>query len=489
MSERLLLCSSHGLHAGNVLLKRSIDDDGCAGAARTPSRSRTRDRVRETRTGVYLLVVLTAGAYLPSPLYPVYQGAFGFSDLTMTLVYAMFALVSGPALLLFGPASDALGLRAVLRTSVVVAAVASLCFVIANGPVLLLIGRAAQGLALGAATGAATALITRCAPADKRARASVLASMAFVGGTAVGPVAAGVLAQYGPAAHMLPYLVHLLVLALGWHRLSDLPAARPRSTLWRPTRPGIPAGMRRVFATSAATGFLAWTAAGLFLSIIPAILGRAAQTSNLAITGGVVSAVLVCSLLCQPLVVGCGPRRAQLAGLGALLVSLVALALTGGGSVPVTLIAAVTAGIGHGLAYGGATATVDAALPDSRRGSITSALYLAFYLGAGVPAVAIGLLSLWQPLTTATSWLSAVAAALVPVIGVALMLTNHSSRPPRAKDADAPGHQHDRQRSRSRRLRAHARTSERRRPTTSPSPKGPNPSRHVRRGARRTGRV
>ncbi|WP_247690971.1 hypothetical protein [Streptomyces sp. B15] len=51
------------------------------------------------------MVVLTAGAYLPSPLYPDYQRLFGFDDLVMTLLFAMFALVSGPALLLCGPAS------------------------------------------------------------------------------------------------------------------------------------------------------------------------------------------------------------------------------------------------------------------------------------------------------------------------------------------------------------------------------------------------
>ena len=99
---------------------------------------------------MYLLVVLTAGAYLPSPLYPQYQVAFGFSDLMLTLIYAMFALVSAPALLLFGPAADALGPRTV-RGSAAVAAFASTCSCWPTGG-WLLVGRAAQGLALGAVT-------------------------------------------------------------------------------------------------------------------------------------------------------------------------------------------------------------------------------------------------------------------------------------------------------------------------------------------------
>ncbi|WP_246195346.1 MFS transporter [Halopolyspora algeriensis] len=412
------------------MLLKGIFDDGCAGASHSRIVHRTRRDTREVRTAVYLLVVLTAGAYLPSPLYPSYQHAFGFSDLTMTLIYAMFALVSAPALLLFGSAADTFGCRAVLRISVVVAALASGCFALATGPSWLLAGRAAQGLALGAATGAATALITEPAPAGNRARASVLASTAFVAGTAAGPIAAGALAQYAPAPQVLPYGVHLVLLAIGWSRISTLAVPASRVRRWRPTRPHIPGGMHLLFTTAAATGFLAWTVAGLFLAVIPTILSRTAQIDNLATIGGVVGAVLASSVLSQPLVARCGASLAQLTGLSALLISLGTLSWTGGGSVPVTVLAAVAAGIGHGLAYGGASAAIDAAAPAGKRAAINSTLYLAFYLGAGGPAITIGLLTLWYPLATAVSWLSAAAAALVPFVGTAIVLTHRTPRPP-----------------------------------------------------------
>lgn len=406
-----------------VLLKE-VSEDGCAGASGSLPAPRTRGYPREVRTAVYLLVVLTAGAYLPTPLYPAYQHAFGFSDLTLTLVYALFALVSAPALLLFGPASDALGPRTVLRISVGMAALASGCFALAQGQVWLLVGRAAQGLALGAATGAATALITEHARGRNRAKASTLASMAFVAGTAAGPIAAGALAQYAPAPQVLPYLVHLVLLAVGWQRVSALTAPASRMRRWRPTRPHIPSGIRPLFATAAASGFLAWTVAGLFLAVIPAVLSREADINNLAIIGGIVGAVLTCSVLSQPLVARCGTYRTQLAGLGALLASLGALAVTGGGLVLVTVIAAMAAGTGHGLAYGGAAAAIDAAAPPGNRAAINSALHLAFYLGAGGPAVAVGLLSIWHSLATAVSWLSIGTAVLVPLVAVAIALGN-----------------------------------------------------------------
>lgn len=414
------------------VLLREFSDGGCAGVS-GDWLTRKRERAREVRAAVYLLVVLTVGAYLPTPLYPGYQQTFGFSDLTMTLIFATFALVTAPALLFFGPAADALGRRVVLRASVIAAALASGCFALAAGPEWLFVGRATQGVALGAATAAATALIAERAPDGNRSRASVVASMAFVGGTAAGPLVAGVLAEYAPLPLLLPYLAHLVLLGIGWLCVSALPASGARASRWRPTRPHVPAGMRLRLGTAAAVGFLAWTVAGLFLAVIPAVLGRAAQIGNLALTGGIVAAVLACSVLVLPLIPRCGPGTAQFVGLGALLGSLIALTLTGGSSLPVTMAAAIAAGVGHGLAYGGTVATIDTTAPNGQRASINGAVYLVFYLGTGVPTVAVGLLTLELPLTTAISWISATAAALVPLVGAALA---HANRTPGTEFGD-----------------------------------------------------
>ncbi len=391
-------------------------------------RPRAAERSREVATGVYVLVVLTAGAYLPSPLYPGYQQAFGVDDLVMTLTYATFALVSAPALLLFGPASDALGPRAVLRMSIAVAAVGSACFALASGPGWLIAGRAAQGLALGAATGAAGALISAREHAPGSRQATVLASTAFVAGTAAGPIVAGLLAEYAPAPHTLPFALHLALLWIGWRRVSALagaPGAGMRQ--WTPTRPQIPAAIRPHFAAAALTGFLAWTAAGLFLSVIPMLLDHADQ-SGLAVIGGMLGTVLICSVLTQRLVPALGAWNAQITGLAAVFSSLVLLALSVGGSMALTLAAAVVSGAGHGLAYGGAAAAVEEAVPGDRRGAVTGALYLAFYLGAGLPAVAIGLITLATPLATATTWVTAAAALLVPIAAAAVVSVRRARR-------------------------------------------------------------
>lgn len=389
--------------------------------------------------GIYALIVLTAGAYLPSPLYPAYQQDLGVSDLTMTLVYAVFALVSAPALVLFGPATDAVGPRSVLRGAILAAMFGSACFALADGPGWLLVARAAQGVALGAATGAATALITRPAGGGTSARRAVLASAAFLTGTAAGPVLGGLLAEHVPAPRTVPHLVVLVFLAVGWYLVSTRIPAADRLARWRPTRPRIPAGTRPRFAAAAASGFLAWAVAGLFLAVIPGLLTRAGHGST-AVIGCILGAVLICSVLVQPLVPQLGESAAQLAGLGALLVSLVILAWTAAGSVPVTLAAAVIAGFGHGLAYGGAAAAVDAAAPATDRAGITAAAYVAFYLGSGFPAVVVGALTSSWSLAAATSAVTATAAAAVPFAAAAVWFARRAG----AGRADPAGTEEER---------------------------------------------
>src|SRR5699024_2151465 len=150
-----------------------------------------------------------------SPFYTAYQQAFGFSDLMLTAVYATFAIISAPALLLFGSTYDSHGPRTALRISIILAAIGSACFLLASGPLWLLVGRAAQGVALGAVTGAATAMIVTRTGHAVPGRVSFIASIAFVAGTAIGPLVAGGAAEFVAGPLALPYVVHLGLVAYG----------------------------------------------------------------------------------------------------------------------------------------------------------------------------------------------------------------------------------------------------------------------------------
>src|SRR5690348_5019332 len=68
--------------------------------------------------------VLTAASSAPSPLYPVYQGAFGFSSITLTAIFAAYVLALLTSLLTVGRLSDYLGRRPVLAVALLVEAAA-----------------------------------------------------------------------------------------------------------------------------------------------------------------------------------------------------------------------------------------------------------------------------------------------------------------------------------------------------------------------------
>src|ERR1700756_2971474 len=57
------------------------------------------------------LGVMFIGAILPTPLYPLYREAFGFSGVTLTLIYATYVLGNLTALLFFGRLADQIGRR------------------------------------------------------------------------------------------------------------------------------------------------------------------------------------------------------------------------------------------------------------------------------------------------------------------------------------------------------------------------------------------
>ncbi|WP_292016031.1 hypothetical protein [Mesorhizobium sp.] len=54
---------------------------------------------------------LFAGSTVLTPLYVIYKQAFGFSQMTLTLVYAVYVVGNLAALLVFGRLSDAIGRR------------------------------------------------------------------------------------------------------------------------------------------------------------------------------------------------------------------------------------------------------------------------------------------------------------------------------------------------------------------------------------------
>ncbi|GAA4517032.1 MFS transporter [Actinoallomurus oryzae] len=360
----------------------------------------------------YALLMLLTGTNLPTPLYRGYAVRFGFSPLVVTLIFAVYAAVLIPSLLVAGPLSDAVGRRAVLLPAVALAALGSLVFALAEGTAWLFAARMLQGAALGAASGPLTAALAELEPGGDRRRAALVATVASAGGLGLGPVVAGLLAQYAPAPHVLPFAVELVLLAPAWAAIATLPAKRSGAR-WVPRRPQIPAAMRTVFATSGTASFLAFAVIGLFLTLVPPYVAELSGSGNLLLGGAAVALMLACSTLAQLAGYGRPARRLESAGLPLLATGLVLLAVAGTvSSLPLLLVATVIAGSGQGLVFLGGLTAVNQAAPPGRHADVLSSFYVVLYLGVGVPVVGVGFLATAVGLLVAVRYFAAVTAGL-----------------------------------------------------------------------------
>jgi predicted MFS family arabinose efflux permease len=379
--------------------------------------------------------VILAGAQIATPLYGVYRARFGFSAAVLTLVFAVYALALIPSLLVFGQLSDHVGRRPLLLAGIALSAAGSGLFALAGSIGWLFAARVAQGVGVGAISGAATAALAELHPTQDRQRAALIATMATAVGPALGPLFAGLLAQYAPAPLLLPFLLHLGALAVTAAGVAMVPESAPRVAdgerhAWRLSRPSLPAGIRRPFALAAATSFLVWAVAALYLSVGPSYTAELLGSSNLAVLGAIPFVMFTASLVAQVMLRSTAPQRAEAVGLMLLAAGLGAVAAAFSlRSIWVLLAGTILAGVGHGLGFLGALAMVNRIAPSAHRADVTSSLYVITYLGVSLPVIGVGLLAGWLSLALAVCVFAAVTAAAALAVAALAAQTRAFSSP------------------------------------------------------------
>ncbi|MFJ5830768.1 MFS transporter [Streptomyces sp. NPDC093089] len=101
----------------------------------------------------FVFWVVMAGTTVPTPLYPLYGERFGFSPMTVTVVFAVYAMGVVAGLLVFGRLSDQVGRRPVLIGAVLLAAAAAGVFLGAEQVGALLVARVVSGFSAALVTG------------------------------------------------------------------------------------------------------------------------------------------------------------------------------------------------------------------------------------------------------------------------------------------------------------------------------------------------
>ena len=210
--------------------------------------------------------------------------------------------------------------------------VATLIFLFARDTAWLFVARMLSGLAIGVASGAATAWLAELVPSDDKPRASALATFANFIGLAIGPLIAGLLAQLVPAPLHTSFVVYLALLALVAWQVSTLdetvqrPVARLADASFRP-RLGVPREIRAAFVAPAVAAFATFSLIGYYAALVPSLLAEDLGHRSPALAGIVVAAMFLIAALAVQVTRRATSRTALLAGVALLLPSLLFLAL------------------------------------------------------------------------------------------------------------------------------------------------------------------
>jgi MFS family permease len=364
-----------------------------------PGTGRTRPAVAG-RVAFWLVAVVFSitmlGTTLPTPLYVIYQAQWHFSSVVVTVTYAVYAAGVLAALLLAGRSSDQAGRKPVLAVALGFSALSTVVFILAPDVGVLIVGRVLSGLSAGLMTGTATAMLTELIPASASRRASMVATAANMGGLGLGPLIAGLFAQYAPQPTVLVFEVYLALLAAAGLCVFLVPetvSPRRRPSL-RFAGLGIPERGRGEFIAAGTGGFAAFALLGLFSALAPTFLGDVLHQESHVVQGGVVFLLLAVGAVTQVALSRVNSRRVALAGLGLFLAALALIvAALSQANMALFLTGTVAGGVAVGAVFLGCLATANRLAPPGQRGQVISAFFVACYIGLTIPVIGVGVAS------------------------------------------------------------------------------------------------
>ncbi len=336
-----------------------------------------------------------------------YRRDEGLSPVDVAALVGVYALGLIPALLLLGPVSDVRGRAPVLRAAAVVSVLATAVLLL-DQLWALYAGRLLAGVASGAAFAAGSAWVRELSgpawdPTTVPGTGARRAATALSAGFGLGPLVAGLIAQWAPHPLTVAYLPHLVV---------GLAVLVP---LWRSPETVAPQDTRVPLRTAVrvrsvrtprfarlVTPVAPWvfTSATVSLAVLPGLLadgGGAAAEYAVAVNAVVAGLTLGTGVLVQPLarrLAAEDTRPAARLGTAAVVVGL--LVAVGYAAAPTPWLLVPTAlllGAGYGCCLvAGLLETQRVAAPHELAG-LTGVFYALTYLGFAAPLVLAALTS------------------------------------------------------------------------------------------------
>lgn len=375
--------------------------------------------------------VTMMGTTLPTPLYPIYSTKLGFTTLTVTALFAVYAIGVVATLILFGRLSDQIGPKPVLLTAVSLAALSALLFLLPPTLPLLVVARVISGMAAGLMSGAGTASVIDLYGAQRRSTAGTVAVAVNTGGLALGTLLAGIIADTAPLPLAVPYAVELglAVVAFTALWLATPAAVRQQGSRWRLQRLMVPVEIRGAFVRAVLAAGAGFAVTGVLTAVTGLLLARYIGIASHAAAGGVVFLAFAGMAVGQLVARRMSPVSAQIVGCGGMVVAAGLIAVTLAAlTAPALVAAAVIVGVAGGICLNAGLALTVERVPVEFRGSVSSAFFAGLYAMLAGPAIGVGVLARWTDLRTAGMVFAAIVAILAAAVGGGEALTSLGHR-------------------------------------------------------------
>ena len=359
-------------------------------AAVTPNTRKT----LSPRLAFYLQASMTtsflAGSSAPTPLYRIYQAAWGFSPIMITLIFGIYAIAVLGSLLVAGRLSDFVGRRRVLFFAALGQIAAIAIFATADGVNALLVARVLQGLAAGAAVAAVGAGLLDL---DKQ-RGTIANAIAPLLGTGLGGVIGGLFVHFLPAPTHLVYVflgAVFVLQAIGVARMADTVA--PRAGALKSLKPqfNLPVAVREPLLLTVPVLIAAWSLGGFYASLGPTLVRSLAGSESVLLGGLAIFVLAVTGAIAVLAMHNQAARTMMSVGAGLLVLGVaVSLAAVAWHALGLFFIGTAIAGAGFGPSFQGAVRMVVPLAGPRERAGVLAIVFVISYLALGVPAIGAG---------------------------------------------------------------------------------------------------
>ena len=369
------------------------------------------------------LFLFFVSASVPSPLFVVFQGRWGFSPGMLTVAFSIYSLVLLVTLLVAGSLSDHLGRKPVIVAALTIQVASMALFLKADGIGGLLVARIVQGLSMGVVNGALSAAVIEAAPPARKALGSLLTSVSPLAGLATGALATGALLGVTNQAEVWAFGLLGGLFCLGAVSVVLIPETASRVPgLLRSMVPSVHV------ARAARHGFMRglplllsiWALCGFVIALGPSLLRNVFAVNSGLLNGASVAVLCGAGAASSLLMRGQPSGRMAVLGMAAVTagVGLILVAI-GTGALTLFFIGSAVAGAGLGASFSGLIQSLVPLTPLHERAELFAAIFLVTYLSLSVPPIAAGFA---VPLTGFAGTTQAYLGAVLVVSAAATIL-------------------------------------------------------------------